>query len=86
MTDINAADRIVLEPYAEALAEILNKIETLDNAELAAITIACDAPTSTNCWWAIKCAADFLKPFLAAEYGRRTTLEMKRANEVLSKL
>lgn len=73
-------EKKILEPYADVLAGILNKVQSLDAEELAALTKACDAPSETNCWWAIKRAADFLKPIVAAEYGRRTMLEIRRAN------
>lgn len=80
MTNLTTEEKALLEPYANALADMLDKIEALDGEGLAALTKACDGPTSTNCWWAMKRAADFLKPLLAAEYGRRTMLECKRAD------
>lgn len=80
---ITDTEKELLTPYANAIADIFEKIEALDGEELAALTTACDAPTRTNCWWAIKRAADYLKPLLAAEYGRRTMLEIRRADEAL---
>lgn len=77
---ISNTSKALLAPYAEALADILDKIESLDAEELADLTKACDEPSSTNCWWAIKYAADFLKPVIASEYGRRTMIECKRAD------
>ena len=81
MTDITDTEKELLTPYANAIADIFEKIEALDGEELAALTKACDAPTSTNCWWAIKDAADFLKPLIAVEYGRRTTAQIMRAKK-----
>lgn len=81
MTTITDTEKELLTPYANAIAGIFAKIEALDGEELAALTKACDAPNSTNCWWAIKKAADFLKPLIADEYGRRTTVEIMRAKK-----
>lgn len=86
MSDISDHDKRLLQPYADALARTINEIEAMDSEDLAALTNACDAPTSTNCWWAMKQAADFLKPLIAAEYGRRTMLEVKRADDAFSGL
>lgn len=82
MSEISDHDRRLLQPYADALADIVQQIELLDSEDLAELTKACDAPTSTNCWWAMKQAADFLNTLIAAEYGRRTMLEVKRADDV----
>lgn len=85
MTTMTDTEKELLTPYANAIADIFAKIEALDGEELAALTKACDAPNSTNCWWAIKKAADLLKPLIADEYGRRTTAEIKKANDAFQK-
>jgi hypothetical protein len=82
MSELTNDDKALLQPYADLLADLLEKIEMLDGEDLAALTKACDGPTSTNCWWATKYAADFLKPVLAREYGRRTMAEIKRGDAV----
>jgi hypothetical protein len=86
MTDISDRDKNLLMPFAKAWCDLVEKIEACDAEELAALTKACDSPTSTNCWWAIKQVSEKIKPLLAAEYGRRTTLELKRADDVFRKL
>lgn len=86
MTKIAKHARELLTPYANVWADMVEKIEALDADELADLTKACDSPTNMNCWWAIKAAADFLKPVLDEEYRRRTALEVRRADEAFRKL
>lgn len=86
MTDITEQDKELLMPFAELWADLVEKIHVCNADQLAALTKACDTPNSTNCWWAIKHVSDQMKPLLAAEYGRRTTLELKRADDVFRKL
>lgn len=76
----------LLKPYADALADIYRDIEAMDEDQLRAICEACDKPTETNCWWAEKRAADFMKPIIAAEYGRRTMAKMKALDEASKNL
>lgn len=76
----------LLKPYADTLADIHHNIEAMDEDELRALCEACDKPTSTNCWWAEKRAAEHLKPIIAAEYGRRTMLKMKALDEATKHL
>lgn len=63
---------IELKPYAVLLAGMESYFDNLTTEELESLRFACDAPTSTNCWWAIKQAADLIRPMLDGQLYRRS--------------
>jgi CRISPR/Cas system CSM-associated protein Csm2 small subunit len=78
--------RALLEPFARAYARMSERIETATDDELRALCEAVDKPTSTNCWWAVKAAADVMKPLIANEFGRRTAVELKTLDQATKHL
>lgn len=76
----------VLRPFAEIYARLSERIGNASDARLRELAEAVDKPTSTNCWWATKQVADIMKPMIAAEYGRRTMLQMRMLDEATKHL
>lgn len=68
----------LLAPHAEHYSAMYDHIAEASDDELAQLTAACLACTTTNCWWANYNAAQYLLKEIRAEIGvraRRTAAE-----------
>lgn len=70
-----------LQPFAENYHSMAKAIEELSDDGLKTLCEALNKPTTTNCWYATKGAADLLRPLVSDEYGRRTMLQMRALDE-----
>lgn len=54
--------KLILEPYAKQLMDIVGSLGNLSPAELQALKRACDATSNTNCGWDVFAIARIIEP------------------------
>lgn len=67
----------LLKPFANLAYEMFKNIQKMEDEQLLALRIACDQPTSTNCWFCTYHATQLIKGEVDREISRRDFTDYK---------
>ena len=68
---MNNSQKRILEPLAIVLAGIVEDLNSKEDDEITEMYEACESATTTNCWFWIYRAAQYMRPVLEAEIEKR---------------